>query len=130
MAQRELICNTYNFDYVCLLSQPPVSCQIAPVIAKRFGPFPPQDYSVRNCSNKGFFMTAYVSRAGLQVSPVLAEFVENRAIAGTGVGADRLWQGLADILAQFGPRNQALLAKRDDIQAKLDDWHTANPGPI
>ncbi|MEY4890229.1 MAG: Malate synthase, partial [Pseudomonadota bacterium] len=75
-------------------------------------------------------MTAYVSRAGLQVSPVLAEFVENRAIAGTGVGADRLWQGLADILAQFGPRNQALLAKRDDIQAKLDDWHTANPGPI
>jgi malate synthase len=75
-------------------------------------------------------MTGYVSRAGLQVSPVLAEFVENRAIAGTGVAADRLWQGLADILAQFGPRNQALLAKRDDIQAKLDDWHTANPGPI
>ncbi|RJT26470.1 malate synthase G [Chakrabartia godavariana] len=75
-------------------------------------------------------MSAYVTRAGLQVSPVLAAFVENKALAGTGVGVDRLWQGLADLLARFAPRNRDLLAKRDEIQAKLDAWHAAHPGPI
>ncbi len=75
-------------------------------------------------------MSAYLDRAGLKVAPVLADFVESRALEGTGIAADALWQGLADILADFAPRNRALLAKRDDLQAKLDDWHRANPGPI
>jgi malate synthase len=75
-------------------------------------------------------MTEYVTRAGLQVAAKLAEFAETRALAGTGIGADHLWQGLSDILARFVPQNRALLAKRDDIQAKLDAWHQANPGPI
>ena len=51
-------------------------------------------------------------------------------MAGTGVEADALWQGLADVLARFAPANRALLNKRDELQAKLDDWHKANPGPI
>ena len=75
-------------------------------------------------------MTKYIDRAGLQVASVLAEFVEGRALQGTGITAGTLWQGLADILARFVPENRALLAKRDAIQAKLDDWHKANPGPI
>lgn len=75
-------------------------------------------------------MTGYVERSGLKVARSLADFVENRAIVGTGLAAERLWAGLADVLARFGPRNQALLAKRDDIQAKLDAWHSAHPGPI
>jgi malate synthase len=75
-------------------------------------------------------MTTYTERAGLQVADVLAEFVETRALAGTGIAATSLWVGLADILDRFTPRNRALLAKREDLQAKLDDWHRANPGPI
>ena len=75
-------------------------------------------------------MSAVVDRAGLQVAAVLADFVESRALAGTGIAADILWSGLADILARFVPVNRALLAKRDAIQAQLDDWHRANPGPI
>jgi malate synthase len=75
-------------------------------------------------------MSEYVNRAGLQVALALADFVEARALPGTGVGADALWAGLADILARFAPVNRALLAKRDALQAKLDDWHRANPGPI
>ncbi len=75
-------------------------------------------------------MTEYVTRAGLQVAEELARFVETRALPETGVGTDHLWQGLADILARFVPLNRALLAKRDEIQAKLDAWHAANPGPI
>ena len=75
-------------------------------------------------------MTAITDRAGLKVASVLVDFVETRALAGTGIAADALWQGLADILARFVPENRALLAKRDTLQAKLDDWHKANPGPI
>ncbi len=75
-------------------------------------------------------MTQYVTRAGLQVAEELAHFVEVRALAGTGIGVDQLWQGLADILTRFVPVNRNLLAKRDEIQAKIDAWHKANPGPI
>ncbi len=75
-------------------------------------------------------MTIYVSRSGLQVADILADFVESRALAGTGLAADALWAGLADILARFTPRNKDLIAKRDRLQKQLDDWHTAHPGPI
>ncbi len=75
-------------------------------------------------------MTAYSDRAGLQVASVLADFVENRALTATGLTSDALWQGLAELLARFVPVNRSLLAKRDDLQAKIDAWHLANPGPI
>ena len=75
-------------------------------------------------------MTKYVTRAGLQIAEQLVDFTENRALVGTGIAADTLWRGLADILARFAPHNRTLLAKRDDIQAKLDAWHRAHPGPI
>ena len=75
-------------------------------------------------------MTQYVTRSGLQIADTLAQFVETRALAGTGIRAEALWFGLADILTRFVPVNRHLLAKRNEIQAKLDAWHKANPGPI
>ena len=75
-------------------------------------------------------MTKYVTRAGLRIAAQLVEFTESRALAGTGIAADTLWQGLTDILDRFVPHNRMLLAKRDDIQAQLDAWHRAHPGPI
>ena len=75
-------------------------------------------------------MTQYVTRANLQIAEELAQFIETRALAGTGIASNHLWQGLADILARSVPQNRSLLTKRDDIQAKLDAWHKANPGPI
>ncbi len=73
-------------------------------------------------------MSGYVERSGLQVAAVLAEFVEARALPGTGLAADAFWTGMADILAKFAPRNAALLAKREDLQAKIDAWHKARAG--
>ncbi len=75
-------------------------------------------------------MSNYVNRAGLQIASALADFVETKALVGTGVVADALWLGLANALARFVPVNRALLAKREDLQAKLDAWHKAHPGPI
>jgi len=73
-------------------------------------------------------MNDRVSRAGLAVAPVLARFVEERALPGTGIAADAFWTGLARLYAELAPANRALLAKRDAIQAELDAWHAAHPG--
>ena len=70
----------------------------------------------------------YIERAGLQVDERLAGFVEREALPGTSIGADALWRGLADILATFAPRNRALLARRDALQARIDAWHDARAG--
>ena len=75
-------------------------------------------------------MSAYVDRAGLKIATVLADFVENKAVLGTGLAADRIWSGLADLLARFVPVNRALLDVREDLQTKIDAWHQSNPGPI
>ena len=73
-------------------------------------------------------MTKRVEVAGLKVAEPLHELIIHQAIPGTGVDPDRFWQGLADIVAELGPRNKALLAERDVLQAKIDQWHRDNPG--
>ncbi len=73
-------------------------------------------------------MTNYVDRAGLKIASVLVDFVEAQALSGTGIDADRLWSGLADILARFASQNRALLSKRDDLQGKIDAWHIERRG--
>ena len=69
-----------------------------------------------------------VERAGLQVADVLAQFVEQRALPGTGIAPDAFWSGVAAIFDRHVPDNRALLAKRDAIQAQLDAWHLARRG--
>jgi malate synthase len=67
-------------------------------------------------------------RAGLKVAAVLADFIERQVLPGTGILADRFWPGVAEIFARFAPDNAALLAVRDDLQAKIDAWHIARAG--
>jgi malate synthase len=73
-------------------------------------------------------MTKRLDRAGLQVDTVLVRFVEDEALPGSGIEAGTFWTGLAGLLADFAPQNRALLAKRDDLQAKIDAWHIARRG--
>jgi malate synthase len=68
-------------------------------------------------------MTKRLDRAGLQVDAVLASFVEDEALPGTGIEAGDFWAGFASLLQEFAPQNRALLAKRDELQAKIDAWH-------
>ncbi|TNF58728.1 MAG: malate synthase G, partial [Burkholderiales bacterium] len=67
---------------------------------------------------------------GLQVSTDLYQFINDKVLPGTGVSAETFWQGFDRIVADLAPRNAALLAERDRLQAELDKWHSANPGPI
>ena len=68
-------------------------------------------------------------KAGLKVATALAAFLETEALPGTGIEADAFWRGVADIYARFVPENRVLLAVRDRLQAKIDAWHAARPGP-
>ena len=62
----------------------------------------------------------------LEVDPVLATFVEDELTPCSGVTAAEFWVALEAIVADLGPRNAALLARRDELQAKIDSWHIAN----
>ena len=73
-------------------------------------------------------MAGMTDRHGLRIDEDLARFVESDVLVGTGVEADRFWAGLASLLAEFGPRNRALLARREDLQRQIDDWHVAHRG--
>jgi malate synthase len=73
-------------------------------------------------------MTERVSLSGLQVDKELADFVANEACSGLRVSADQFWDVCASVLAKFKETNRSLLAKREDLQAKIDAWHVANRG--
>ena len=73
-------------------------------------------------------MTTRIEKNGLQVDPVLVDFIEAQALAGTGVSADTFWAGLSDLAHDLGPKNRALLAVREDMQQKVDAWHMSRKG--
>ncbi|WP_170331515.1 malate synthase G [Ruegeria arenilitoris] len=73
-------------------------------------------------------MSSRQVRRGLKVDTVLAEFIEDKALPGTGVTADTFWDGLSRMVAELGPKNRALLAKREKIQGQVDAWHLERKG--
>ncbi|NLY64376.1 MAG: malate synthase G [Alcaligenaceae bacterium] len=66
----------------------------------------------------------------LQVATELKEFIDTHALPGTGVDQAAFWQGFDALIHDLAPENKALLAERDRIQAEMDNWYRANPGPI
>ncbi|HUH09442.1 MAG TPA: malate synthase G [Brevundimonas sp.] len=72
--------------------------------------------------------TTYVQHGSLNVAAELDAFVRDEAAPGTGVTAEAFWAGFEALLAEHAPTNRALLARRDELQARLDDWHRAHPG--
>lgn len=75
-------------------------------------------------------MTTRITRHRLQVAPELASFIEDEALPGSGIEAERFWSGFDALVHELAPRNQELLAERDRLQAELDRWHAEHPGPI
>ncbi|MGI4732565.1 MAG: malate synthase G [Janthinobacterium lividum] len=73
-------------------------------------------------------MSEYRVRAGVSVATPLARFIEDHALPGTALSPDAFWRGVADIFARFAPDNAALLAIRDSMQARIDEWHSDRAG--
>ncbi len=75
-------------------------------------------------------MTERVSCKRLKVNAELHRFIEQEALPGTGIEAADFWAGFDALVHELSPKNRALLAERDRLQAQLDAWHQAYPGPI
>jgi malate synthase len=75
-------------------------------------------------------MTSRTNVHRLEVASNLFRFIEDEVLPGTGVSSAQFWKGFDAIVAEFAPRNIALLEKRDRLQLEMDAWHKAHPGPI
>jgi len=67
-----------------------------------------------------------IQHGELAIAKSLFDLVNNDVAPGTGVEPKHFWDQFEQIMADLMPKNQALLAKRDAIQAKIDAWHQAN----
>ena len=71
-------------------------------------------------------MTDRIEAGTLQVDKELYDFINNEALPGTGVSPEAFWSGFDRLVHDLAPRNRELLATRDDLQAKIDDWYQEN----
>ena len=67
-------------------------------------------------------MTEYVTHGGIKIARSLHDLVRDEIAPGTGIAPDTVWTLLDSIVRTLGPRNRALLEKRDALQAKIDAW--------
>ena len=70
-----------------------------------------------------------IDKFGLAIDAALHDFLVNEALPGTGIDAERYFENFSAIVHDLAPRNRALLAKRDDLQAKIDSWYRDNGAP-
>ena len=68
-------------------------------------------------------MSDRVEIGGLEIARCLHDLVKDEIAPGAGVAAEAFWRSLADIVRDLGPKNRALLDRRDQLQARIDAWH-------
>ena len=68
-----------------------------------------------------------IQKGILAIDQQLYDFIENEVLPKVGIDSAQYWSGFEDVVKRFTPRNKALLATRDDLQAKIDTWHLENP---
>jgi malate synthase len=73
-------------------------------------------------------MTNMIDKGGVHVAEELVRFFDEQALPGTGLDADQFWHGFAAIFQNFAPRNRELLAQRDELQQRIDTWHSERAG--
>ena len=71
-------------------------------------------------------MTARIQKGKLAIAKELYDFIENEALPGSGLDSDTYWKNFEQVVVDLSPKNKTLLAKRDELQAKIDEWHRNN----
>jgi malate synthase len=69
-----------------------------------------------------------IEKFGLRIARPLFDLIEHEALPGTGVSPEPFWRGLSELVHGMGPRNRALLARRDALQQAIDQWHQTRRG--
>jgi malate synthase len=73
-------------------------------------------------------MIARTQKGGLQVANSLVALVQNKIMPGIDIKSDIFWTAFEAALKKLGPKNKALVKKRETLQAQIDDWHHASKG--
>ena len=73
-------------------------------------------------------MASRVEVGGLKIDERLYRLVRDEIAPGTGVKVERFWKSLGAIVRDLGPKNRALLAKRERLQQQIDEWQLAHFG--
>ncbi|KHK02728.1 malate synthase G [Desulfovibrio sp. TomC] len=73
-------------------------------------------------------MSQRIAIAGLSVEKTLHDVIVGEILPATGLDAEVFFTGLAALVADLGPKNRELLAKRDVMQAAIDVWHNERRG--
>jgi malate synthase len=71
-------------------------------------------------------MSNYVEAGSLKVDQLLYEFINSEVLPGTGLESENFWSEFGVLVQDLTPKNKALLARRDEIQEKLNNWHKEN----
>lgn len=71
-----------------------------------------------------------IEKNGLKIDAGLHDFLVSEALPGTGIDADRFFAAFSGIVRDLAPKNRDLLAKRDALQGKLDNWYRQNGAPV
>ncbi len=71
-------------------------------------------------------MTARIQKGKIAIAKELYDFIENEALPGSGLDSETYWKNFEQVVVDLSPKNKALLAKRDELQAKIDEWHRNN----
>tara|TARA_B100000963_G_scaffold20065_1_gene15170 strand:- start:4271 stop:6415 length:2145 start_codon:yes stop_codon:yes gene_type:complete len=69
---------------------------------------------------------SFIEKNGLKISSKLFDFINNEVIPGTGIKADKFWNGFEKVVHELAPINKNLVNKRENIQEKIDAWHIKN----
>ncbi|ENX48594.1 MULTISPECIES: malate synthase G [Acinetobacter] len=71
-------------------------------------------------------MTARIQKGKLAIAKELYDFIENEALPVSGLDSETYWKNFEQVVVDLSPKNTTLLAKRDELQAKIDEWHRNN----
>ena len=71
-------------------------------------------------------MTNRIQRGDLQVSEELDKLISEKVCVNIDVEPEQFWSSFNEIVKEFSPRNKALLAEREELQTKIDNWHKEN----
>lgn len=74
----------------------------------------------------GQTMTTRIQKGKLAIAKELYDFIENEALPNSGLDSESYWKGFEQVVVDLSPKNKALLKKRDELQAKIDEWHRNN----
>lgn len=73
-------------------------------------------------------MGEYVKIGRLQVADIFYDFMTNEVLPNSGVDTNKFWGDFEQLIVELTPKNKALLAKRDELQEKINEWHKQHRG--